>query len=250
MSAPKQDVAEFYEDFQSRGKYDYLFGDASRTRLYVDLIGTGSRILEVGCRAGNLTQHFLAGNEVVGIDVDRNALKEFESRLGLVGHWVDVDSEPFPFDDQHFDVVVFSEVMEHLRFPPRALGEIRRVLRPGGRLVGSVPNAFRLRNRLRFLRGHPVEVDPSHLRSYSHTLVKKELGDHFEQVAVHPISGHLLGGGSTGIPVFTWLPFRIRTLFALDLVFTAVPKAAGDRLPSNVPDGAAAEPPLVGSSSA
>jgi len=222
----KSQVAEFYEEFQSHGKYDYLYGDDARKDLYVQLIGKERDILEVGCRAGNLTQHFHEGNKVVGIDVDRNALKEFEKRLGLEGHWVDADSEGFPFEAERFDTVVFSEVMEHLRFPQKALKEIARVLKPGGRLIGSVPNAFRLRNRIKFLRGKPYESDPSHLRSYSHELVRKELGTFFERIEIHPISGHLLGGGSTGIPVFTWLPFRIRALFALDLVFVGVKKAA------------------------
>ena len=220
----KTQVSEFYEEFQSHGKYDYLYGDEDRKELYVDLIGKGHRILEVGCRAGNLTQYFHEGHEVVGIDVDRNALKEFTKRLSLTGHWVDADSEDFPFDDAQFDVVVFSEVMEHLRFPKKALKEIARVLKPDGRLIGSVPNAFRLRNRLKFLLGKPYEVDASHLRSYSHTLLRKELSSCFEQIEIHPISGHLLGGGSTGIPVYTWLPFRIRALFALDLVFVGVGK--------------------------
>jgi ubiquinone/menaquinone biosynthesis C-methylase UbiE len=215
----KNQVAEFYEEFQSRGKYDYLYGDEVRKNLYVQLIGKGHKILEVGCRAGNLTQHFHEGNEVIGIDVDRNALKEFEKRLGLESKWVDVDSEDFPFEDGQFDLVVFSEVMEHLRFPQKALHEIARVLRKDGRLVGSVPNAFRLRNRMKFLFGKPFETDPSHLRSYSHLSVRKELETSFEKFVIHPVSGHLLGGGKRGIPVYTWLPFRIRALFALDLVF-------------------------------
>ncbi|MBL68079.1 MAG: hypothetical protein CMO74_06445 [Verrucomicrobiales bacterium] len=220
----KSQVAEFYEEFQSRGKYDYLYGDEARKNLYVELIGKGHRILEVGCRAGNLTQHYHEGNEVVGVDVDRNALKEFEKRLSLKGHWVDVDSEDLPFDDGKFDVVVFSEVMEHLRFPQKALEKIERVLKPGGRLIGSVPNAFRLRNRMKFLFGKPFEVDASHLRSYSHELLRRELSTFFDQIEIHPVSGHLLGGGSTGVPVFPWLPFRIRALFALDLVFVGVSK--------------------------
>jgi ubiquinone/menaquinone biosynthesis C-methylase UbiE len=220
----KSQVAEFYEEFQSRGKYDYFYGGEDRKDLYVNLIGKGHRILEVGCRSGNLTQYFHEGNDVVGIDVDRNALKEFKKRLNLSGQWVDVDSEDFPFADAQFDVVVFSEVMEHLRFPQKALKEIARVLKPKGRLIGSVPNAFRFRNRLKFLFGKPYEGDPSHLRSYSYALLRQELSSYFEQIEIHPISGHLLGGGSTGIPVFTWLPFRIRALFALDLVFVGVGK--------------------------
>ena len=220
----KSQVAEFYEEFQSRGKYDYFYGGEDRKDLYVDLIGKGHRIFEVGCRSGNLTQYFHEGNDVVGIDVDRNALKEFKKRLNLTDQWVDVASEDFPFADAQFDVVVFSEVMEHLRFPRRALGEIARVLKPGGRVVGSVPNAFRLRNRMKFLFGRPYESDPSHLRSYSHALLRTELAPVFDRIEIHPISGHLLGGGRTGIPVYTWLPFCVRALFALDLVFVGIPR--------------------------
>jgi len=220
----KEQVAAFYEHFQARkGKYDYLYGDEARKELFIRLIGQGHDVLEVGCRAGNLTQHYASNNRITGVDVDRNALQLFEQRLHARAHWVDVDSEPLPFPDDSFDVVVFSEVMEHLRFPQNALREIARVLRGNCKLVGSVPNAFRLRNRLRFLAGRPFEPDPSHLRSYSHELLRGELSACFHNVEIHPVSGHLLGGGSTGVPVFPWLPFRVRALFALDLVFVAQP---------------------------
>jgi ubiquinone/menaquinone biosynthesis C-methylase UbiE len=220
----KEQIATFYESFQGKkGKYDYLYGDEARKELFIRLIGQGKTVLEVGCRAGNLTQHYAANNRVTGVDVDRNALQLFAQRLNAPWHWVDIDSEPLPLPADSFDVVVFSEVMEHVRFPQQALREIARVLRPGGQLVGSVPNAFRLRNRLRFLAGRPFEPDPSHLRSYSHKLLRHELSPFFRSVEIHPVSGHLLGGGSTGVPVFSWLPFRVRALFALDLVFVGVP---------------------------
>jgi SAM-dependent methyltransferase len=137
--------------------------------------------------------------------------------LGLKGKMVNVDSEPLPLD-----IVVFSEVMEHLRFPQKALCEIARVMTKNGALIGSVPNAFRLRNRWKFLLGKPFESDPSHLRSYSYETLKGELSKVFEDIEIRPISGHLIGGGRTGIPVFSWLPFKIRALFALDLVFVGL----------------------------
>ena len=168
-----------------------------------------------------MTQFYHVGNQVEGIDIDRNALVEFEKRLKLKGHWVDVDSEDLPFDDRTFDVVVFSEVMEHLRFPEKALCEIARVLRKNGTLIGSVPNAFRMRNRLKFLLGKPFESDSSHLRSYSDKILTEELKKVFDKIQIHPISGHLLGGGSSGLPVFEWLPYPIRNLFALNLLFEA-----------------------------
>lgn len=229
----KEQVASFYEEFQKGWKYNYLYGGEDRKNLIVQLIGQGKSILEVGCRAGNLTQHYAQGNRVVGVDIDRNALKLFEERLALSGHWVDVDSEALPFATNSFDLVVLSEVMEHLRFPQAALAEIHRVLRPEGSLVGSVPNSFRLRNRLRFLAGRAFESDPSHLRSYSPELLRNELSRHFAQIQILPVSGHLLGGGRTGIPVFPWLPFPIRALFALDLVFVGVAKKP---LPESLPE--------------
>ncbi len=220
-SIPKGQIATFYEQHHSRGRYEYLFGDRRRRDLLVQLIGRGNRVLDVGCRSGNLTKYYSADNKVVGVDVDRRALEIVRESLGLKAEWVDVDSEALPFEDNSFDVVVCTEVMEHLRFPDNALAEIARVLRSGGRFIGSVPNAFRLRNRLRFLVGKPIEQDPSHLRSYSVELLRRALERDFGDIEIHPVSGHLLGGGKTGIPVFGWLPFPVRALYCLDLVFVA-----------------------------
>jgi SAM-dependent methyltransferase len=55
-----------------------------------------------------------------------------------------VECEPLPYADATFDVVLCAEVLEHLTFDPAyMLGEIRRVLRPGGRLVLTTPNVLR-----------------------------------------------------------------------------------------------------------
>jgi hypothetical protein len=55
-----------------------------------------------------------------------------------------------------------------VRFPERLLDEVARVLRPGGTIVGSVPNSYRLKSRLRFLLGRPPEFadDPTHLHMF------------------------------------------------------------------------------------
>jgi len=218
-STIKEQVAEFYEQHHSRGKYDYLYGDEGRKDTLVRLVGRGQRVLDLACRSGNFTQHYCHGNDVIGVDIDRKALDLLRERLGLETHWLDVDYEPLPFPSASFDVVVFTEAMEHLRFPRRALAEIRRVLKPDGRLVGSVPNAFRLRNRWRFLCGRPYETDPSHLRSYSAHTLREALSAEFHTAEIIPVSGHLLGGGRHGVPVFQWLPHRVRCLFCLGLIF-------------------------------
>jgi SAM-dependent methyltransferase len=61
---------------------------------------------------------------------------------------------PYPLSDNAFDAVLMTEVYEHLRdYPVRALQETARVLRPGGRLYFTTPNAAYLMNRMRLLRG-------------------------------------------------------------------------------------------------
>ena len=151
--------------------------------------GPGLRVLDLGCRDGALTSAYLDGNDVVGVDVDRTALARAAER-GIETAWADLD-EPLPLEDASFDVVVVAEVLEHLRLPDRALAEARRVLRPGGVLVGSVPNGFRLKTRLRFLLGRQPETDPTLLHLFDPDAVERQLAP-FDDVEIRCIAGRLV----------------------------------------------------------
>jgi SAM-dependent methyltransferase len=159
-------LSEQYERHhrERRDEGDFVFVP-ERIPFFQEAIGRGRRVLDLGCRSGAFTRHFLDGNEVVGLDVDRIALEK-AAELGIEPVVANVE-EPLPFDDASFDAVVAGELFEHLRFPEGVVGEVARVLRPGGVLVGSVPNAFRIQSRLRFLRGRPPEDDPTHLHMFS-----------------------------------------------------------------------------------
>jgi SAM-dependent methyltransferase len=168
----------------------FVFAGPERIELFRRFVGgPGRRVLDLGCRDGALTRAYAAGNELVGVDADREALAEAE-KLGIETHWADLD-QPLPFDDASFDVVVAGELLEHLRDPRRVVAEVSRVLRPGGTFVASVPNAYRLKNRLRFLLGIKPEEDPTHLQMFSPGEVRELLAG-FDEPTLQFIAGRLV----------------------------------------------------------
>ena len=186
-----EELSERYgEHHRVRRGREFVFGGEERAALFRELVGgPDRRVLDLGCRYGALTRAYLEGNHITGVDVDREALAE-AAKLGVETHWADLD-ERFPFGEDAFDVVVAGELLEHVRDPSHIVAEARRVLRPGGRIVGSVPNAYRLKNRLRFLRGRAPESDPTHLHMFSPAGVRALLQD-FAGVELRLISSRFL----------------------------------------------------------
>lgn len=124
------------------------------------------RCLDVGAAPGHVSMALsLAGYDVVSVvyDLDedwentRAVDRQFAARakglpLSLIR--CDVQQEPLPLDGDAFDCVVFTEVLEHLwMFPARVLSEIHRVLKPGGYVFLTTPNATQLTSRLKWLVG-------------------------------------------------------------------------------------------------
>jgi SAM-dependent methyltransferase len=182
----------------------FVFAGSERVDLFRRYVGgPGRRVLDLGCRDGALTQAYAGGNEIVGVDADREALAEAQ-KLGIETRWADLD-ELLPFEDESFDVIVAGELLEHLRDPWRVVAEVHRVLRPGGTFVASVPNAYRLKNRIRFALGHKPEDDPTHLQMFAPSDVGSLLSG-FEEQHVPFIAGRLV-------------PLHAR-LFANDIVFS------------------------------
>jgi len=182
-----KDLGERYEEHHRarRAEGEFVFVP-ERIPIFQAAIGRGNRVLDLGCRTGALTRHFLDGNEVVGLDVDAAALAKAAER-GIEPVQANVE-ESLPFEDGSFDAVVAGELLEHLQFPDALVAEIRRVLRPGGVLVGSVPNAYRLKSRLLFLAGRAPEDDPTHLRMFSPTAMRALLAD-FRDVRLDYVGG-------------------------------------------------------------
>jgi 2-polyprenyl-3-methyl-5-hydroxy-6-metoxy-1,4-benzoquinol methylase len=110
----------------------------------------GSRLLEVGCGAGNLLlQASVPGSYPMALDLSMQALSFVRSRLQEARVGADAPAgyactqaigESLPFAEGSFDCVLLSEVIEHLEAPQISIGEAVRVLCPGGRLLITTPN--------------------------------------------------------------------------------------------------------------
>jgi 2-polyprenyl-3-methyl-5-hydroxy-6-metoxy-1,4-benzoquinol methylase len=151
-------------------------------------VGSQKDVIELGCRYGDLLSHLLTGNHVMGIDVDRHAVELCRRRFGIPAQVANLN-ERLPLADQSFDVVVLSEVLEHLPYPELTLGEAARILRPNGKLIGSVPNATKAQNRIRFLLTGRVETDPTHLHYFSEKALVAHLSQFFERWQFRYVGG-------------------------------------------------------------
>ena len=145
----KAEEAATYDDAAERFAAQSDIYSADLATLLVDLAGikTGDRVLDVGTGAGVLAgaaaERVGDGGRVLGIDISPNMVSKARDRAaarGLAGRleYRVMDAEALGLDDDGFDAVVSLFALLHLPAPLRALAEMRRVLRPGGRLVVGV----------------------------------------------------------------------------------------------------------------
>jgi SAM-dependent methyltransferase len=128
-------------------RYD-LVADAVRDNLPV-----GGRALDVGCGSALVADRILGLNATyIGLDfgghhITYAAKKSRDSDAPLQARFSRGDGENLAFPDSSFDVVVMSEVIEHLLRPELAVWEVSRVLRPGGVFVMTTNNASEVPTR-------------------------------------------------------------------------------------------------------
>lgn len=111
--------------------------DAYRARL-VEIIQPGMKVLHAGCGwdKNEISRKFAHNCHVIGVDLDDRVSSLFHSEF----HLASLDDLPFP--QNTFDVIFAEYVFEHLEHPDRVLGELRRVLKPGGTILILTPNLY------------------------------------------------------------------------------------------------------------
>jgi len=139
-----QDV--IWDYFQNEGVESFN-GARPRLEFLVRRLNRNERMLNIGVGSGELERLAAKkGVEVWALDPSARSIERLRDEVQL-GERAQVGySQDIPFPDNHFDSVVMTEVLEHLEadIRDRTLPEISRVLRPGGRFLGTVPASERL----------------------------------------------------------------------------------------------------------
>jgi SAM-dependent methyltransferase len=170
----KEFYAEYYE---IEDKHWWFVG---RRQIFLTMLdkylplanGQERRILDVGCGTGTMLGYLSRYGHAEGIDADEEAVRFCHER-GIDSVSL-VDSLPLPFGDNSFDLITILDVLEHLEDDRAMLCELRRVMRPGGALLLSVP-------AYHFLWGPQDEI-AHHKRRY----VAREIRERLQQSGLIP----------------------------------------------------------------
>ena len=164
-----------------------------RRGLLLAELRPGERVLDLGCGAGRFLAALRdAGADAVGVELAAAALER--ARRNVAGadlRLVEPDGS-LPLGHREVDLVWCSEVLEHVPDTGAFLNELRRVLRPGGRALITVPDHGRLRRTLIALARHERHYDPlgQHVRFYTRRSLARTLAaTGFVEVSFRSLGG-------------------------------------------------------------
>jgi len=135
-------TAAYSDKAALRGEPSYVWRDGQQRRLQMILDAAGERIqgrvFENGCGLGSYLMRLKSGDNItIGLDVEFERTLDAHQKSSNVLCGV---GEFLPFPSNSFDLVLSNEVLEHVQDDCKAVYEIVRTLKPGGRLVVFCPN--------------------------------------------------------------------------------------------------------------
>jgi 2-polyprenyl-3-methyl-5-hydroxy-6-metoxy-1,4-benzoquinol methylase len=207
-------------------KYDFipqLDNPANVHHIELGLVPKDSYVLDVGCHTGILADALKQFNnaKVVGIDTDAAALSIARAKMkdALLLNIEETGWETVLVQQgwKNFDVILFGDVLEHTREPEAILTAAKKLLKPGGRIVVSIPNIANLRVRIGLLFGHFAYADSgildrTHLRFFTRTSGRQMIERCGYRVTETDVAGYSLPH---------WLIKRFSGLLAVQLVYAA-----------------------------
>ena len=139
--------------------------------LTLKYVAKGSTVLELGSAPGRMSVMLQTlGYDLVALDKQPETHALRYSSHGIRAVKNDLEKDRFPFPDERFEAILFTEVLEHIdpNYLTQLFWEIRRVLRPGGILIISTPNSLSLENHILALAGRR-KLFHEHVKEYTLT---------------------------------------------------------------------------------
>jgi ubiquinone/menaquinone biosynthesis C-methylase UbiE len=101
-----------------------------------------SFVLDAGCGAGYVSVGLAPRLNLIGVDIEKEAIQFCQKNRK--GKFLQANLSKLPFQDNTFELIIFTNTIEHLEYPEEVLKELRRVLKPGGKLLVSTENCSSL----------------------------------------------------------------------------------------------------------
>ena len=169
----------YYEDFWADAPPDpEPWAWERRRALLLGEARPGERVLDLGCGAGRFVAALReAGADPVGVEVAGAALERARAVAPGADLRLLADDGSIPLEHGSVDLVWCSEVLEHVADGSHLLQEARRVLRPGGRILVTVPFHGRVQAALIALLRFDAHFDPQgqHLRFFTRASLRASL---------------------------------------------------------------------------
>jgi len=152
-------------------------------RTIIKTIGQNKKVLDVGCSEGTLSKKMSENNcTVVGIELNQEAAKIAEKYCtDLIMDDVESVRLNSKFE-KYFDVILFADILEHLREPSEVLVRFKKYLKDDGIIIISVPNIANWRKRVQLLFGRFDYqeygiLDSSHIKFFTKKSTEKMIED-------------------------------------------------------------------------
>ena len=164
--------------FKKLDKEKYYYGINLGILKYIN---SNNKILDVGCGTGLLGQEIKKKeNYIYGIDISKPQLKIAAKTLDRV-RCIDVKEKKIDLP-KDFDIIVFSDILEHLKEPLSSLIKFRKYLKKSGRIIVSIPNVACYNMRFNLLLGRFNYkdygiLDNTHLKFFTKKTAKKLIED-------------------------------------------------------------------------
>jgi len=166
------------------------------------------KILDIGCGDGVLSWKLFnqTKSKITGVDTDEHSLKfarkEIQKRNARA-NFIKANAHKLPFKNNSFDVIIATEIIEHLEKPQIMLREIKRVLKPKGQVIITTP-----------IKLSETPQDKMHVKEYTSLELKNLLNKYFDKVTIktsHPVwlknlyTFTLVKIGKYHLDLFRWL---------------------------------------------